>query len=256
MSVVPFLLNAEEIRQCVVECTLYISLFSPAISEVGSHCPSPFVEAGCVGVHRTHGVVAVRSAQSDAVSWRHTACAEVVVVASRCATHREGVSLERQRIVHVACLLVQTAHERIAELSALHIIGQHAIDIDIVVFLVKSTITETYRREQIARFRCVNVRVWVHDGDIIRHIIIFAQLCFGKREGRLVHAFCDSSRGFGILRKCQRTVTECQHCKFQLFLHNTKIKNCYLLWLQSNENILNKKTFLTNILRLEVYYCL
>ena len=159
MSVVPFLLNAEEIRQCVVECTLYISLFSPAISEVGSHCPSPFVETGCVGVHRTHGVVAVRSAQSDAVSRRHTACAEVVVVASRCATHREVVSLERQRIVHVACLLVQTAHERIAELSALHIIGQHAIDIDIVVFLVKSTITETYRREQIAHFRCVNVRV-------------------------------------------------------------------------------------------------
>ena len=100
--------------------------------------------------HTTQRVVAVGTAQGDAAARCHVAGAEVVVVGTAHGCHREVVSLERKCVLHAASLLVQAAHERIAELAALHVVHLGAVDVDFVVLLIESTVAEAYRAEQIS----------------------------------------------------------------------------------------------------------
>ena len=100
--------------------------------------------------HTTQRVVAVGTAEGDAAARSHVAGAEVVVVRAAHTSHREVVGLEGKCVFHATGLLVQTAHERIAELAALHVVHLGAVDVNLVVLLVESTVAEAYWAEQVA----------------------------------------------------------------------------------------------------------
>ena len=51
VSVVPLFLNAEEVRECIVESSFYITTVCPTISNVGCKRPALAVEATAVSVH-------------------------------------------------------------------------------------------------------------------------------------------------------------------------------------------------------------
>ena len=100
--------------------------------------------------HAANRIVAVGTAEGDAAARSHVAGAEVVVVRAAHTSHREVVGLEGKCVFHATGLLVQTAHERIAELAALHVVHLGAVDVDFVVLLVEGTVAETYWAEQIS----------------------------------------------------------------------------------------------------------
>ena len=143
MAILPFLLDSEEIRQRIVECSLHISAVGPAVGQVGGDGPSAAVESRGVGIHASQGVVAVGGAQGEAVARSHASCPEVVVVRAAHVGHGEVVTFEWQSKLHVSGLLVQSAHQRVSELSRLHVVHGCAIDEHIVVFLVERTVAET-----------------------------------------------------------------------------------------------------------------
>ena len=136
----------------------------------------------------------------------HACRTEVVVVGTSHSGHGKFVRLEWQCKLLVLCLLVQAADIREAELTRLHVIHRNAIDIDIVVLLVKRTVAEAHRRKEVAHLACVNVVVGVDDGHILRHVVILSELCLSERKCRLVeNRAALSNRISGILCLSQRS---------------------------------------------------
>ena len=70
-AVAKHLLHTEEVRQGVIECSLYVSLVSPAVCNVSGKSPSAVAQSGVEGVHAAQGIAAVSTGQCDAVSCRH-----------------------------------------------------------------------------------------------------------------------------------------------------------------------------------------
>ena len=145
VTIVPLLLNSEEVRQGVVVCTLYIATVSPAIGKTRSDSPSTIVEATAISVHATERVVAVGGSYRSVVAYLHASGTEIIVIATSHSRHGVVVSLERKGKVNVAGETVQTADIGESELSAFHVVDWSTIDIDIIVLLVERTVTETHR---------------------------------------------------------------------------------------------------------------
>ena len=186
VAVVELLLGSEKIGERVVECARYVagSHACPAVGDVGREGPSVLAQSRVVGVDATQRVVAVGSSQRCILSGRHVTGTEVVVVGTAHGRHREVVGLEGQ--CSLATLVgdaVQAAYERIAELAALHVVHRGTVDVDLIVLLIKSTVAEAHRTEQISHLRGVDVLVRRDDGHILRHVVILAQLSFREGEG-------------------------------------------------------------------------
>ena len=95
VAVGPFLLEAEEVAEGVVERALDIAALGPAVGQASGEGPSAVVEAGGVGVHAAQRVVTVGGAERQVVARLHAAGAEVVVVAAGHVGHGETVALKR-----------------------------------------------------------------------------------------------------------------------------------------------------------------
>ena len=145
MALANQLLEAEEVRQRVVECTLDISMVGPAVGDVGTEGPAFLVEAAVVGVHATQRVVAVGSADGEAVPRTLVARTEIVVVGSCKTRNGKASGLEGQGEVHISGQLVQTADRRITESAALYIIHWGSVDIDLIVLLIQCPVSESHR---------------------------------------------------------------------------------------------------------------
>ena len=180
------LLHAEEVGERVVEGALHIAAVGPAVGDAGGPGPTLFVHARAVGIHGAERVVAVGGAQRELAALCHVRGAEVVVVAAAHAGHAERVVLEGERCVVSAGHVVDAAYERIAELARLHVVHRCPVDVDVVVFLIIGAVSEPHGREQVAHLAGIDVGVGVEDGHVLRHVIIFAQLCLREGEGALV----------------------------------------------------------------------
>ena len=145
VTIVPLLLNAEEVRQGIVVSTLYIATISPTIGKASCDSPSTIVEATAISVHATERVVAVGGSYGSVVAYLHASGTEIIVVATSHSCHGVVVTLERKGKVNVAGETVQTADIGESELSAFHVVDWSTIDIDIIVLLVERTVTETHR---------------------------------------------------------------------------------------------------------------
>ena len=206
------LLHTEEVRERVIEGALYVAALGPAVGDVGRDRPTMLVESRVVRVHTSQVVVAVGSCQRYAVPGCHVAGAEVVVVASTHLCHAIVACLKRQREVHVAGLLVESANHGVSELSRFHIVYRGAVDIDVIVLLVESTVAESHRREKVPHLARIEVGAGVEDGDVLRHVIVFAQLCFRKSECRLVYRIgVLLFSTLRVLRKRHRSVAKGKH---------------------------------------------
>ena len=150
-------LHTEIVRKSIIECSLYITLVCPTISDVGTNSPTLRVESAVIGVHTAYGIVAVSTSERYTLAYSHVGRTEVVVVTSCHVRHVECIFFERHCRVHVSCLLIQTTNKRIAELTCLHIVHWRAIDVDIIVFLIKGAIPEPYWREQISHLRGIDI---------------------------------------------------------------------------------------------------
>ena len=142
MAVAPFLLYSKEIGESVVERALYVASVGPPIGKVGGHGPSLGVESRRVGVHAPCTVVAVGSAQREAMACWHAARTEVIIVAAGHAVHRKAVALEGQGEVNVAGLLIQPANHGIPKLSRLHVVHWRTVDVHVIVLLIQSAVTK------------------------------------------------------------------------------------------------------------------
>ena len=52
--------------------------------------------------------------------------------------------------------------------------------------MVKSSVSEPHGAKQIPYFTCIDITVGTDDGDILRHVVIFAQLRFCESESLFV----------------------------------------------------------------------
>ena len=138
-------LHAEEIGKRIVRRTLDISRIGPAIGDVGRVSPALFCQTTVIGIHATEYIVTVGNREREALACGHSSRTEVVIIRSGDTRIRKVVRLEGQCRLHIACLLVETAYERVAELSRLHVVDRRAVDIHLVILLVERPIAEPHR---------------------------------------------------------------------------------------------------------------
>ena len=180
------LLHTEEVRQRVVERSFHISSVCPTVHHCCRICPSLVADSGVIGVSAAKGIVTVGSAQGHAMAYRLWRRPEIVVVWTAHGRHGETVVLERQCKFHVACLGVQSSNHGISELPGFGVVHRSTVDVDLVVLLIEGTIPEPDRTEQVAHLTGIQVAVGIDDGHVLRHVIVFSQLSFGKCESLFV----------------------------------------------------------------------
>ena len=157
MLVIDLLLYSKEIGEGVVERTFDVSTVSPAVTDATCKRPSVVADARAKGVHRPYCIAAVSPAEGEFVAARHVRGAEIIVVTSSHARHAEGRVLEGKGKVNVTCHVVDTAHQRVAELSRFHVIHWCTIDIHIIEFLIERTIAESHGRKEVSHLTCIHI---------------------------------------------------------------------------------------------------
>lgn len=161
--------GSEEVAQRVVRRSLDgADAVTPAVGQAAGEGPAVLHDARVVGVHGAHVVAAVGQCQRSPLPRSEVRRAEVVVARAAEGAHRVVVVLEGQRRLSAARLVVQSAHEGVAELPALDVVHGVAVDVHVGVLGIVSAILETGRTEAVAHLVGVHIPVGRDDGDVLR----------------------------------------------------------------------------------------
>ena len=128
----------------------------------------------------------------------HVGSTEVVVVRSAQCCHSVAERFKRQRRVEAQSLNSNAAYGRIAELSCLNVVHQHAVNIHLVVHRIICTEAQMSRCEAIAHLRCEHVTVGIDHRNALRHVGILSELLLGKGIGSLHLKFAVLTNRVGI----------------------------------------------------------
>ena len=188
VALVELLLQRQEVGERVVErslhgCRVHVG---PAVAHGAGKGPALLRHARAEGIHGACRVVSVGTREGHLVAGGDGAGAEVVVRRASDVRHREGVGLEDAAGIDVARGVVHAADGRVVELPVLAVVHLHAVEVDVAVARVVGAELVACRAEQVAGVAVKHVCVRVHHDDVLRHVIILAQLRFGEHEGRVV----------------------------------------------------------------------
>ena len=146
MLVVQLLLDTDVVREGVVERSRHVRRLHvcPAVGQSSREGPTVRTQASIISVLPAYRIITVCKGNSRILSSCHMAGAEIEVVRATHARHGEVVKLEWQRSLLASVgNTVQAAYQRITELSTFQVIHGNALDVTLIVLLVKSTVTET-----------------------------------------------------------------------------------------------------------------